>query len=426
MLPSFVSPLILAVQATMDILMKHSAETSDRPRLVAANEIQSHGLRVVLMRSQGSRLMKNRKALHAHLQQRSATAYKPIQLKNAKNYILDCLRDPEHHLNHGRRYAASVVMTVGYGKTTPTSYADPEVRAINLSLARMGVTMRPGAHLVDTFPFLKYIPGYLSHLRRYGEEEKALFTGLVQMVREHLVKGKAQPSFASYLIETQEQLGLSNDELAYLAGALFSAGSDTTAAALGVMTMAAACYPDAQARVQSQLDEVVGYDRVPTFEDESMLPEVTAFILESYRWRPVTPGGIPHSTTKDIIWNNYVIPAGTQIIGNHWAIARDPEFFPDPEAFKPERWLNEHGRIRDDIKFPNFGFGRRACPGQHVADQSLFINTALALWAFNISQDPARPIDILAFTDAANAHPLPFALRFVPRVKGLEAMLGDV
>lgn len=61
MLPSFVSPLILAVQATMDILMKHSAETSDRPRLVAANEIQSHGLRVVLMRSQGSRLMKNRK-----------------------------------------------------------------------------------------------------------------------------------------------------------------------------------------------------------------------------------------------------------------------------------------------------------------------------------------------------------------------------
>ncbi|OSX64838.1 hypothetical protein POSPLADRAFT_1053647 [Postia placenta MAD-698-R-SB12] len=71
-------------------------------------------------------------------------------------------------------------------------------------------------------------------------------------------------------------------------------------------------------------------------------------------------------------------------------------------------------------------FGRRACPGQHVADQSLFINTALALWAFNISQDSARPIDILAFTDAANAHPLPFALRFVPRVKGLEAMLGDV
>ncbi|EED79493.1 predicted protein, partial [Postia placenta Mad-698-R] len=223
------------------------------------------------------------------------------------------------------------------------------------------------------------------------------------------VKGKAQPSFASYLIETQEQLGLSNDELAYLAGALFSAGSDTTAAALGVMTMAAACYPDAQARVQSQLDEVVGYDRVPTFEDESgglSLLEVSS----------LTPPSVLTQFHYLNRQNNYVIPAGTQIIGNHWAIARDPEFFPDPEAFKPERWLNEHGRIRDDIKFPNFGFGRR----------SLFINTALALWAFNISQDPARPIDILAFTDAANAHPLPFALRFVPRVKGLEAMLGDV
>lgn len=51
------------------------------------------------------------------------------------------------------------------------------------------------------------------------------------------VKGKAQPSFASYLIETQEQLGLSNDELAYLAGALFSAGSDTVSASYAVSIM---------------------------------------------------------------------------------------------------------------------------------------------------------------------------------------------
>ena len=41
------------------------------------------------------------------------------------------------------------------------------------------------------------------------------------------------------------------------------------------------------------------------------------------------------------------------------AIARDPDVYPDPEAFKPERWLNAKGEMRDDLKYYNWGFGRR-------------------------------------------------------------------
>ncbi|KAF9821612.1 hypothetical protein IEO21_00458 [Rhodonia placenta] len=409
-------------QAAVDILVKHSAETTDRPRAIAASEMLSQGFRI-LMTPAGERLKKYRRAFHTCLQPSAAATYKPIQYNHAKNYILDCLHDGKCHLEHGRRYAASVVMYIGYGKTTPTSYSDPEVQEVNKCLGRLSEVIKPGAYLVDTYPILKHIPGYASHLWRYGREELALYTRQANAVRKQLEKDEAQPSFAAYLIENQERLGLSNDELAYLSGAIFGAGSDTTAAAIAVMTMAAACYPETQARVQAQLDEVVGSDRAPTFEDEEMLPEVTAFVLEVYRWRPVSAGGVPHRSTKDIVWNGYVIPKGTEIIGNLWAIGRDPELFPDAEEFRPQRWLNEHGRIRDDLKYPVFGFGRRVCVGQHVADQSLFINTALALWAFKISQDPAKPIDVLAFTDTANIRPLPFTLRFEPRVKDIEAVL---
>ncbi|KAG1718705.1 uncharacterized protein EDB91DRAFT_1123864 [Suillus paluster] len=48
-------------------------------------------------------------------------------------------------------------------------------------------------------------------------------------------------------------------------------------------------------------------------------------------------------------------------------------------AFKPQRWIDDQGRLRDDLKFFVYGFGRRACPGQHVANRSVFINSLLIL-----------------------------------------------
>ena len=71
-------------------------------------------------------------------------------------------------------------------------------------------------------------------------------------------------------------------------------------------------------------------------EDECLLPQTQAFILETYRWRPVVAGGVAHRATKDIIWvglhqhpgpvvifyhltqRNYCIPAGANVVGNHW------------------------------------------------------------------------------------------------------------
>ena len=67
----------------------------------------------------------------------------------------------------------------------------------------------------------------------------------------------------------------------------------------------------------------------------------------------------------------------------------------------------------------------RVCPGQHVANRSLFINTAMLLWAFNIKQDPSSPIDTLAFTDVANTHPLPFKVKFEPRIHNLRELIRD-
>lgn len=56
---------------------------------------------------------------------------------------------------------------------------------------------------------------------------------------------------------------------------------------------------------------------------------------------------------------DYIIPKGASVIGNVWSVGRDPVVFPDPETFNPQRWINEDGMIREELKSFTFGFGRR-------------------------------------------------------------------
>ncbi|KAG6814894.1 hypothetical protein H0H93_013390, partial [Arthromyces matolae] len=79
------------------------------------------------------------------------------------------------------------------------------------------------------------------------------------------------------------------------------------------------------------------------------MPQLQAFVLETFRWRPVTAGGFPHKATRDIIWKEYVIPKGATVIGNVWAVGRDPQYLPDPEISNPQRWIRDDGTLRDDL-----------------------------------------------------------------------------
>jgi cytochrome P450 len=65
----------------------------------------------------------------------------------------------------------------------------------------------------------------------------------------------------------------------------------------------------------------------------------------------------------------------------------DPASYPEPDIFKPERFLNADGSLRDDpILISAFGFGKRICPGRHVVDATLFIVVASLFSTFNIER----------------------------------------
>lgn len=159
--------------------------------------------------------------------------------------------------------------------------------------------------------------------------------------------------------------------------------------------MALIKYPDVLKKAQNELDTVCGADRSPIIDDFSRLPYMMACMSEVIgvmflslvaaessqvlRWRPVAAGGIPHVLTQDDTYEGYVLPKGTMLFASAWAIHRNEEEYEKPDDFIPERFLdNKFGTLskintQDDHRRVTYGFGagRRVCPGQHLAENSL-------------------------------------------------------
>ena len=172
-----------------------------------------------------------------------------------------------------------------------------------------------------------------------------------------------------------------------------AAGAETTSSAMAWFMFAIVLHPDVQKRAQAELDTVVGRSRPPSFSDFEDLPYIRALVKEVLRWHTVDPVGLPHRTTEDDWYNGYFIPKGTLLVPNVWHLNRDPDIYgPDANLFNPSRHLDRDGQLlaaiadTKDESHVSYGFGRRICIGRHVANNALFINTSMMLWAMNIER----------------------------------------
>ncbi|KAG2093153.1 cytochrome P450 [Suillus discolor] len=397
-------------KAAVEIMEKHGASLVDRPRFIAAGELLCGGMLIPFIRA-------GERAIHTHLQPKVAEAYQPLQISYAKNTVISILNDPHNFQDHARTYAAATSMKVAYGKTTPTSATDPEVKRVAKFADKFRTVLHPGAYLVDSIPWLKYLPWYARDLRDGCRDSQELFIELFDRLKQEIGGDEAGPSLGRYLWEKRSSNEMPELEMACLAGTVFAAGYDTTTLAICTILMAAACFPEEQRKVHEELDAVIGINRVPAFTDKKSLPRLRAFVSEALRWRPLIPMGLPHRTTQVVAFENYRIPAGTTVSGNHWAISRDPDVFPDPNAFKPDRWLDAEGRMRDDLKFFGFGFGRRVCPGQHLGVHKRG-SRPLGLPAH--VENRTKPLDDMAFMHGNFANEQPCTIDFQTRIPEAE------
>ncbi|KAF8904750.1 cytochrome P450 [Gymnopilus junonius] len=378
---TFGKPIIIlnSVTAAHDLLDKRGSIYSYRPQFAMANENFS-----LTSMDYSEKSKKQRKYLQSYFSRQLLPNYYSTQIKEVHRMLYDVLQDPDNYRQHIKRMAAGITMMLAYGHEVKTM-DDTFIKIAEKGVKTIEAAGAVGAHIVDLIPWLRFIPEWLP-----------------------VADGTAVPCYTTALLEeTKGQ----DDE-------------GTLSALETAFTMLLAD-PLIQARVQAEMDVIVGKDRLPDFSYRDQMPYLNTS-LASYGVQ--TPVGVPHRASEDDFYNGYYIPKDTTVMANQWAMLNDERLYPEPSKFNPDRFLEGEGRIPQfDPRNIAFGFGRRQCPGNVLAENTLWIATACLFYAFKAT--PAKDekgVDIpivVEYTEHAVRHPKPLKCTFRPRRANSAALI---
>ncbi|CAL1262528.1 unnamed protein product [Larinioides sclopetarius] len=251
------------------------------------------------------------------------------------------------------------------------------------------------------FPLLAKIAKFfgLGSEGKVAQVTKKLTEFTLREIAEHertLDPNNPRDYIDGYLVE----IGKRNDPafckevLQDMVGAFFGAGSETVRLSLEWLILTMATYQDVQKKVQQEIDNVIGSERMPSWDDHSKMPITEATIMELMRWRTIVPINILRYTLRETELNGYFIPKNSFVVANLWSIHHNPKYWgEDADVFRPERFLTEDRKqvVKPEYFIP-FSIGKRSCPGESYAKTEVFLYFTSILQKFHISlPEGAKP-----------------------------------
>lgn len=378
---------------------KKSAIYSARPPSYVSHDLITKGDHLLVM-NHDAKWRTFRKLIHQYFMETMVEKEHMSLVEAEETQMMhDFLVHPELHMLHSKRTSNSIVMSLLYGIRTKTSKASHVVELYEI-MERWSEVMEVGATPpVDIFPILKIIPeawfgDWIQKSLDVGRSMKSLYGTMHNRVLTRRKLLGSRGSFIDQVLDQQDKLQLTRNQLDFIGGVMMEGGSDTVSTMMLVVLQALALNPDVQRRAHEQIDSVMGEDRSPSWSDFCKLTYVSQIIKEAIRWRPVTPLAFPHALAKDDWVDGQFLPQGTTVIINVWGLHHDPVVFANPDIYDPARYEGKIKLAAEYASSPDYknrdhyvyGAGRRICPGIHLAERELFLGTAKLLWGFNIEQ----------------------------------------
>ncbi|KAF8900234.1 cytochrome P450 [Gymnopilus junonius] len=402
-----------SVESATDLFDKKSSIYSGRPQFTMVNELMGWDWILPTM-AYGERWKERRRLFQKHFSTRNAHVYRATQLEFVRKTLPRLLDHPDDFLPMIRHMAGGISISLAYGLNVQ-DHDDPFVDLSERAVQSAADAAQPGAFLVDLIPWLKYVPEWVpgARFQKTAGELRQLQEDFRNLPYVEVVKNMSsgqrnvKPSFVSSSLESLDEksrVEQQKEAIKDTAGAVFAAGTDTTVATLQVFFAAMLCHPQVQRKAQEELDQILGGKRLPEFKDEESLPYITAIVKELMRWQPVGPQGE--------------------------AMLHDEKYYPEPSIFRPERFLREDGQLSSEVRDPGdiaFGFGRRVCPGNHMASSILWLTVATVLTTFDITNavdEHGQPIQpSVKYHSGLVYHPLPFKCTIKARSAAAEELV---
>uniref|UniRef100_A0A670IPA2 Cytochrome P450 4V2 n=1 Tax=Podarcis muralis TaxID=64176 RepID=A0A670IPA2_PODMU len=258
-------------------------------------------------------------------------------------------------------------------------------------------------------------PDFLYHMSRDGREHyrnlKILHSFTDNVIAEKAQELKNQEQHRSNAVSNGEQSGhkvrrafldmllnATDDDgkkLSYLdireeVDTFMFEGHDTTTAAMNWCIYLLARHPEAQRKVHHELDEIFGNsDRHVTMDDMKQLRYLDCVIKEALRLFPSVPL-FARKLSEECYIRGFRVPKGVDALILPFALHRDPDVFPEPEEFRPERFFPENAAGRHPYAYVPFSAGPRNCIGQRFAQMEEKTILATILRRFSVESAQRR------------------------------------
>ncbi|KAK4168443.1 cytochrome P450 [Cladorrhinum sp. PSN259] len=412
-----------------DLLVKRAKYNSDRPNIQSLFDSKSTNgsMEYLPLMGRNKYWARQRKLTHAYITEATKMKYNGVMYHEAKRWMARLIDNPDDFQFSLEDMASKVMCQLTWDDPTLSEYCTKSAWGLLTQ-------MSPAGPITNVLTPLWHLPMFMNpwkraERKRHDEQQQWWMARLVE-TRSKMARGEMRACWTKQFLEkTALKSSISGDyEASCLLGMLALVGIFTVAGPLSYWLVTMVHHPEWQAAVQREIDEQCG-GRPPTLEDYPNLPILRACIKETMRWKPNVPTGVAHETEADDVYNGYFIPKGTRLLPLDWAFVRNPVKYPEPDSFRPERWLEPGWPTFQAplTQFPtikgmtSFGWGQRQCLGMSLTQDELIVACGALAWCFNLKakKDPVTGMNMPVPLDKSNSlliiKPDPFQMSFEPR-----------
>ncbi len=282
----------------------------------------------------------------------------------------------------------SVVAETLFGTDIDAVEASAVGEALSTMLAMFDLVYSP------FLPILRRLP--LPRTRRFEEARRRLDAIVFRMIEERRARGATGEDLLSLLLRAEDaEAGdspLSDQEVRDQAMTLFLAGHETTSNALTWTWFLLSQHADAEATLHAELDEALG-DHPPVVADIPRLPYTEMVLAESMRMYPPA-WAIGRRALANLEIGGLTIPAGSVLVLSQYLVHHDPRWWPDPWAFRPERFTPQARAARPRSAYFPFGAGPRMCVGEPFARMEAVLLIAALAQRWRFQHDPSHLVEL--------------------------------